>query len=78
MDKLKKYMNSLSCDEQVSFSYLCGTTVGYLRRAISGRVRLGPQYCVSIEKNSNGQVTRKDLRPDDWHLIWPELVGEVA
>ena len=20
-----------------------------------------------------GAVTRKDLRPDDWHEIWPEL-----
>lgn len=22
---------------------------------------------------SKGAVTRRDLRPDDWHLIWPEL-----
>jgi len=22
---------------------------------------------------TNGQVTRRDLRPADWHLIWPEL-----
>ena len=26
-----------------------------------------------IEKLTNGAVTRKDLRPDDWHEIWPEL-----
>lgn len=29
--------------------------------------------CVQIEKLTNGAVTRKDLRPDDWHEIWPEL-----
>ena len=29
--------------------------------------------CADIELATNGQVTRKDLRPDDWHLIWPEL-----
>jgi DNA-binding transcriptional regulator YdaS (Cro superfamily) len=29
---------------------------------------------VAIEQVTNGAVTRKDLRPDDWHLIWPELV----
>lgn len=33
-------------------------------------------YCVAIERATNGQVTRKDLRPDDWHMIWPELEGK--
>ena len=23
-----------------------------------------------------GIATRRDLRPDDWHLIWPELIGK--
>ena len=34
-----------------------------------------PQACVSIERATGGAVTRQDLRPDDWHLIWPELPG---
>ncbi len=29
--------------------------------------------CVVIEKNTNGLVTRKDLRPEDWFVMWPEL-----
>ncbi len=29
--------------------------------------------CVEIEELTAGMVTRKQLRPDDWHLIWPEL-----
>lgn len=29
--------------------------------------------CVAIEKATAGQVTRQELRPDDWHQIWPEL-----
>lgn len=32
------------------------------------------QHCVAIERATAGAVTRRDLRPDDWHLIWPELV----
>lgn len=32
-------------------------------------------HCVAIEKATSNQVTRRDLRPDDWHLIWPELVA---
>lgn len=31
------------------------------------------QHCVAIERATDGAVTRCDLRPDDWHLIWPEL-----
>lgn len=31
------------------------------------------ERCTAIEQATNGSVTRKDLRPDDWHLIWPEL-----
>lgn len=32
------------------------------------------ERCAAIERATSGQVTRRDLRPDDWHLIWPELV----
>jgi DNA-binding transcriptional regulator YdaS (Cro superfamily) len=31
--------------------------------------------CFLIEQATAGQVSRKDLRPDDWHKIWPELVA---
>ena len=31
------------------------------------------ERCVPIERATLGKVTRKDLRPDDWHEIWPEL-----
>lgn len=30
--------------------------------------------CKSIEDATAGAVTRRDLRPDDWHRIWPELI----
>lgn len=33
----------------------------------------GPANCVAIEAATDGKVRRWDLRPDDWHLIWPEL-----
>ena len=32
-----------------------------------------PKICSKIELKTNGAVTRKDLRPDDWMEIWPEL-----
>lgn len=33
-------------------------------------------YCVAIERATGGAVTRRDLRPDDWQSIWPELATE--
>jgi DNA-binding transcriptional regulator YdaS (Cro superfamily) len=32
------------------------------------------ERCVDIERVTGGIVTRRHLRPDDWHRIWPELV----
>lgn len=68
-----EYLNSLPVAEQSSFAQRCGTTVGYLRKAVSVGQLLKVVVCVSIERETHGQVTRKDLRPDDWQDIWPEL-----
>jgi DNA-binding transcriptional regulator YdaS (Cro superfamily) len=73
MDKLRTYLNSLTSDEQTAFAINAETSIGYLRKAISGGQLLKPATCVKIELNSNAEVTRKDLRPDDWKEIWPEL-----
>jgi DNA-binding transcriptional regulator YdaS (Cro superfamily) len=29
--------------------------------------------CAEIERVTDGKITRRDLRPDDWERIWPEL-----
>lgn len=31
------------------------------------------EHCLSIERATAGRVTRQDLRPDDYWLIWPDL-----
>ena len=33
------------------------------------------ERCVPVERATAGAVRRWDLRPDDWHRIWPELIG---
>lgn len=50
-----------------------GTTVGYLRRIAYGQKTASAEMAAGIERATAGQVTRKALRPADWHLIWPEL-----
>ena len=73
MRHLLEYLNSLPVAEQASFAQRCGTTVGYLRKAVSVGQLLKVVVCVSIERETRGLVTRQHLRPDDWQDIWPEL-----
>lgn len=74
MKELIAYINGLSAEERTAFELACRTTIGYIRKAVSVNQKLGAEICVSIEQASNGAVTRKDLRPDDWAQIWPELI----
>lgn len=72
---LKEYLRSLPDDDaRDDFAVDCLTTLGHLRNCIYTPKHPNPATCVLIEKNSAGAVRRWDLRPDDWHLIWPELI----
>lgn len=68
MDTLRTYLNSLSLREQSSYAIACGTTIGYLRKALSTRPSLDGALCRLLDENSGGKVPRQSLRPD----IWPE------
>lgn len=37
-----------------------------------------PEHCVTLEQDSGGAVTRKELRPEDWERFWPELAAAKA
>ncbi|TFW15932.1 transcriptional regulator [Duganella callida] len=72
-------MNSLDkaiqwCDGLSSLAEKIGISSARLG---NWRVRGVPvEHCLAIEKATDGQVTRKDLRPDDWQNIWPELADD--
>jgi DNA-binding transcriptional regulator YdaS (Cro superfamily) len=34
--------------------------------------------CMPIERATEGAVTRRDLRPDDFHIHWPDLAPAHA
>lgn len=73
MEELKHFLNSLTLEEQRYFAKNCGTSLAYLRKAISKKSILGAEICVAIERESRGLVTRKHLVPN-WQLRWPELI----
>lgn len=52
-----------------------GAHVPDLSRWADGSRPVPIVYAPSIEAATGGLVTRKDLRPDDWQRIWPELAA---
>lgn len=44
----------------------------------SRRIAVPVEYCLGIEKATNGAVTRMELRPSDWWTIWPDLAKKHA
>jgi DNA-binding transcriptional regulator YdaS (Cro superfamily) len=52
-----------------------GTTRNYLRQIAYGNKNASAEVASAVERETSGIVTRKDLRPDDWPLIWPELAA---
>jgi DNA-binding transcriptional regulator YdaS (Cro superfamily) len=48
-------------------------TPSFISQIKDGVLECPVSRCTEIELATNGLVTRKDLRPDDWHKYWPEL-----
>ncbi len=70
---LKTYLAPKTSEQREEFASLCSTSKGHLQNVMYGVRPCAPELAVLIEKHSGGEVTRKDLRPDDWQAIWPEL-----
>jgi len=78
MEQLLAYLKGLPDDEsRAAFAARCETTYGHLRNIgydKTGR-KCSPELAALIDINSGGRVRRWSLRPNDWHRIWPEIIG---
>lgn len=57
-----------------------GERCGVVQTAVAAWLKRGTvpsEYCALIEQATSGVVTRQQLRPTDWHRIWPELAGSM-
>lgn len=74
---LRTFVDGLPRGAAVTFAEKLGVSRVYLMQLAArqnGR-EPSPELCVTIERESLHQVRRWDLRPLDWHRIWPELVN---
>ncbi len=75
--KLRSYLDTLPRGGVSEFATRIDVSPVYLSQLAAeqdDRVP-SPALCVVIERESHQAVTRRDLRPADWHLIWPELAA---
>lgn len=71
---LIEWLKSAS-DLQVSKT---GTTRAYLRQIGYGHKTPSVEHAARIEGATGGLILREALRPDDWQVMWPELIGQPA
>jgi DNA-binding transcriptional regulator YdaS (Cro superfamily) len=74
---LKTYIATAPRGTAAKLAAALGISPSYLSQLSSGASPISPERCVAIEQETNGAVTRKDLRPKDWRLIWPELIDVI-
>lgn len=64
MDSLRAYLASLTPADQVQYATRAGTTIGYLRKALSKGHRFDGALARRLDEESGGAVCRYELRPD--------------
>lgn len=72
--KLDSYLHQV---KQSDLAERLGISQGLVSMWSSGTRQVPIERCVEIERATDGQVTRQELRPDDWHKIWPELAKKT-
>lgn len=70
MDELKRFLKSMPSADRAAFARRCGTTIGYLNKALSIGQTLGESLCINIERESGGVILCEFLRDDvDWAYL---------
>jgi|GEM_PF-943444 len=64
MNPLRAYLNVLSFDEQCAYAKRAGTTINYLRKALSTGQKFGGVIARGLDEASGGCVSKHVLRPD--------------
>ncbi len=73
--KLSMFLRPLDADKRERLALDAGTTSAHLRNVAFSSKPCGIHLAVGLESLTDRAVRRWDLRPDDWHRIWPELIG---
>lgn len=78
MDTLRSYLATMPPAEQAAYAVRAGTTIGYLRKALSKGQRFDGGLVRQLHIESNGAVSLTELRPDIWPSTEQGGVSNVA
>lgn len=73
--KLNEYMEAGPHGRAAALAAALGVSNVTVHLWVHGRRSVPPMRAVAIERETGGAVTRRDLRPNDWAQIWPELAA---
>ena len=68
----KTYFYELSPPMRLALARKVNTSVGHLTNCAYGYAKFGAILATAIERETK-VVSRSDMRPDDAHLIWPDI-----
>lgn len=71
--KLSDYLEPLERGSKAAFAKKIGAYTSDLSDWISGNRSIPVRYCLAIERETGGAVTRVDCRPSDWQVYWPDF-----
>ncbi|ADG20367.1 hypothetical protein BC1002_6526 [Paraburkholderia atlantica] len=72
---LKTYFGSSERGTAKKLASSIGVSQSFLSQMASGLSPISQERCFLIEQATAGAVARWDLKPHNWHKLWPELVG---
>lgn len=70
---LKEFISTSERGTSKKLAAFLGVSPSYLSQMVSGKSPISEKRCVLIEQFTAEKSARRDLRPHDWMLIWPEL-----
>ena len=75
---LKTYISKSPRGTASGLAKALSISPSYLSQMASGLAPISPERSVAIEQATAGAVSRRELRPDDWRRIWPEMAEEAS
>ena len=75
--ELNEYLSEMP-GRQVEMAKAIGMSGSFLSQIARGARAAPAAFAPAIQELSGYRVRVWDLRPKDWHRIWPELVGQAG
>lgn len=74
---LKTYISNSPRGTASGLARALSISPSYLSQMASGLAPISPERAVAIELATASAVSRRELRPEDWQRIWPEMASEA-